>query len=87
MSLLKAMEVLMATFNKYAGKEGDAKTLTKSELTDLLRNEFFGGQIPDKATVEQFFSDLDNDKSGVVDFKEYATFVAALTMVFHECAK
>ncbi|XP_040901172.1 ictacalcin-like [Toxotes jaculatrix] len=79
-----AMAILMATFDKYAGKEGDKTTLTKAELTELLHNELPVGGAPDKAAVESFFSDLDNDKDGVVDFKEYVTFVTALTVIFHK---
>lgn len=37
--LKQAILLLRAVFNKYAGKEGDNRTLTKKELTELLRNE------------------------------------------------
>lgn len=37
--LTQAVEILKATFDKYAGKEGDKSTLTKKELGELLRNE------------------------------------------------
>ncbi|GAA6220216.1 ictacalcin-like [Lates japonicus] len=76
-----AMAILMDTFNRYAGKEGDSKTLTKEELTELLRNELPGAVGSNKAEVDKFFSMLDNDKDGVVDFKEYVTFVTALTVI------
>lgn len=36
----KAMALLISTFDKYSGKEGDKNTLSKEELKDLLQNEF-----------------------------------------------
>ncbi|TKS82097.1 Ictacalcin [Collichthys lucidus] len=76
--LTKALAMLQATFDKYAGKDGDSNTLSKAELADLLHKELPFGESIDKAKVDNFFSMLDNDKDGVVDFTEYVTFVTAL---------
>ncbi|KAK2844614.1 hypothetical protein Q5P01_011273 [Channa striata] len=38
--LSEAVEMLKATFKKYAEKEGQKNTLTKGELAELLRQEF-----------------------------------------------
>lgn len=35
----KAMALLISTFDKYSGKEGDKNTLSKEELKELLQNE------------------------------------------------
>ncbi|XP_028281783.1 protein S100-A6-like [Parambassis ranga] len=70
----QAIILLRTTFDKYAGKEGDKHTLTKKELTELLRNEL------STAEVETFFQMLDEDQDGVVNFQEYATFVATLSV-------
>lgn len=35
-----AMSLLIDSFSKYAGKEGDQHTLTKAELKELLQSEF-----------------------------------------------
>nr|XP_019948372.1 PREDICTED: ictacalcin-like [Paralichthys olivaceus] len=78
--ITQAIALLTDTFEKYAGKDGQSKTLTKAELAGLLRNEF-----PEKgnneAVVDNFFSMLDNDSDGVVDFKEFVTFVTALAVM------
>lgn len=37
--LPQAMAMLISTFHKYSGKEGDKLTLSKGELKDLLTNE------------------------------------------------
>lgn len=38
--LLSAMKICKDVFQRHAGKEGDNKTLTKKELSDLLREQF-----------------------------------------------
>merc|ERR1739838_512399 len=81
-TLLKAMSDLKSVFDKYAGKDGDNKTLSKAELTVLLRTELPGAGS--KAEMDKFFSMLDHDKDGVVDFTEYVTFVASLTVIINE---
>ncbi|XP_071326006.1 ictacalcin-like [Trachinotus anak] len=79
--LVGAMAALLTVFNEYAGKDGDEKTLTRAELIELLHNEFPVTGDSNKAEVDEFFSMLDGDKDGVVDFKEYVTFVTALTVL------
>lgn len=39
---MQAIALLRATFDQYAGKDGDKNTLSKAELSELLRNEFPG---------------------------------------------
>ncbi|XP_023264702.1 ictacalcin-like [Seriola lalandi dorsalis] len=79
--LVQAMAILMDTFQKYSGKEGDKDTLTKAELTEMLHKELPGAGDSNKAAVDNFFSMLDNDKDGIVDFTEYVTFVTAITVL------
>lgn len=43
--LSQAIDLLKATFDKYAGKEGDKNTLTKRELSELLRSELPSGGV------------------------------------------
>lgn len=77
--LMQAMALLQATFDKYAGKDGDKNTMSKAELSELLREELLQGGS--KASADNFFSMLDGDKDGLVDFKEFVTFVTALTLI------
>ncbi|CAL9691659.1 unnamed protein product [Knipowitschia caucasica] len=82
----QAMALLISTFNKYSGKEGDKYTLSKSELKELLQNEFGDslGKVSDKAALDNIFKDLDADKNDSVDFKEFSTLVVCLTQMCHE---
>ena len=81
--LITALALLRATFDEYAGKEGDSKTLTKAELSKLLHKELPGGSL-NKAEMEEFFKNLDVDKNGVVDFTEYVTFAATLSVLMSQ---
>ncbi|XP_044028413.1 ictacalcin-like [Siniperca chuatsi] len=82
----KAMELLIKSFSKYAGKEGDKHTLSKAELRELLQNELGDllGKANDKAAVDRIFKDLDTNKDNSVDFNEFGNMVFCLTRMCHE---
>nr|XP_055066497.1 ictacalcin-like [Misgurnus anguillicaudatus] len=84
--LQKAMASLIAVFYKYSGKEGDKKTLSKGELKDLLTAEMGDviGKSTDQAALDKIFKDLDANRDGTVDFQEYVTLVACITMMCNE---
>ncbi|XP_048116553.1 protein S100-P-like [Alosa alosa] len=79
----KAMGTLIEIFQEYAGKEGDAKTMSKGELKTLLSNEFHLNleDAKDKAASDKLFKDLDVNADGKVDFTEFVSFVAAVTVL------
>ncbi|XP_052002855.1 ictacalcin-like [Xyrauchen texanus] len=82
----QGMVMLIEAFHKYSGKEGDKNTLTKAELKDMLTAELgdFLGKTSDKAALDKIFKDLDANADGTVDFQEYVTLVACITMICHE---
>ncbi|XP_058242113.1 ictacalcin-like isoform X1 [Hemibagrus wyckioides] len=84
--LQQGMGILIATFHKYSGKEGDKLTLSKGELKDLLNNEMkdMFPKCTDQAALDKIFKNLDANADGVVDFQEYATLVACVTMKCNE---
>ena len=47
-AIMQAMVLIKATFDKYAGKEGDIDTLTKNEVAELLRSEIPGTSVSRK---------------------------------------
>ncbi|XP_031151901.1 ictacalcin-like [Sander lucioperca] len=89
----KAMALLIDSFGKYAGKEGDNMTLSKAELKELLQNELGDilGNANDKAAVDHIFKSLDANQDNSVDFKEFVSMVSSLTVMchqyFHQSAK
>ncbi|XP_008278606.1 ictacalcin-like [Stegastes partitus] len=86
-----AMKLLIKAFHKYSGKEGDASTLTKGELKDLLQTELAGfiGKSTDKAGIDKIYSNLDSNSDGLVDFTEYVTLVCSITTLCNDylCGK
>nr|XP_046182826.1 ictacalcin-like isoform X1 [Oncorhynchus gorbuscha] len=82
----QAMSLLIASFHKYSGKEGDKLTLSKAELKELLQAELgeMLGKASDKSAVDRIFKDLDSNKDNTVDFKEYVTLVSCLTVMCNE---
>ncbi|KAM9489115.1 ictacalcin-like [Clarias gariepinus] len=84
--LMQAMAMLIDVFYKYSGKEGDKCTLSKGELKELINTEMGdpGKSASNQAQVEKIFKDLDANADGVVDFQEYVTLVACITMACNE---
>ncbi|KAF4103261.1 ictacalcin-like [Onychostoma macrolepis] len=84
--LQKAMVMLIDTFHKYSGKEGDKTTLSKGELKELLSTQMADilGKANDQAALDKIFKDLDANADGTVDFQEYVTLVACITMICND---
>nr|XP_043909368.1 ictacalcin-like [Solea senegalensis] len=82
----EAMALLIKTFDKYSRKEGDANTLNKAELKELLENEFGNmlGKANDKAALDRIFDELDRNKDNSVDFGEFVNLVCCLTQMCHD---
>uniref|UniRef100_A0AAQ4P971 EF-hand domain-containing protein n=1 Tax=Gasterosteus aculeatus aculeatus TaxID=481459 RepID=A0AAQ4P971_GASAC len=77
--LIAAMGIIRNVFDKYAGEEGDKETLTKKELSKLLREQI-GEELSSKE-VDEFFDNLNEDGDSVISYQEYITFVAMLMSV------
>ncbi|XP_066062684.1 protein S100-A4-like [Chamaea fasciata] len=84
--LEQALALMVTTFHKYSGKEGDKYKLSKAELKELLNKELpvFGSKQMDEAEFKRLMNDLDHNKDSEVDFKEYVCFLACITMGFNE---
>ncbi|NXW52689.1 S10A4 protein, partial [Nyctiprogne leucopyga] len=87
--LEQALTVMVTTFHKYSGKEGDKYKLSKMELKELLNKELpvFGSKQMDEVEFKRLMNDLDHNKDNEVDFKEYACFLACITMGFNDFFK
>ncbi|RVE62709.1 hypothetical protein OJAV_G00159710 [Oryzias javanicus] len=85
-TLENAMQLMIQTFHKYSGNEGDKYTLSKAELKELLTTELgnYLGNAQDKEAVEKVMKDLDSNNDGEVDFTEFIILVGALTVACND---
>ncbi|XP_041932635.1 S100 calcium binding protein S isoform X2 [Alosa pseudoharengus] len=85
-NLESAMQMLIKTFHKYSGKEGDKYTLSRGELRELLTEELgnYLGSAQDKDAVEKVMNDLDSNNDGEVDFTEFIILMGALTVACND---
>ncbi|NXK96595.1 S10A4 protein, partial [Formicarius rufipectus] len=83
--LEQALAVIVATFHKYSGNEGDKYKLSKSELKEMLMKELpsFSKQTSE-ASLQQLMSNLDCNSDSEVDFQEYVTFLACMAMMCND---
>ncbi|XP_005062486.1 PREDICTED: protein S100-A4-like [Ficedula albicollis] len=83
--LEQALAVVVATFHKYSGKEGDKYKLNKAELQELLLKELpsFSKQTSE-ASLQQLMNSLDCNSDSEVDFQEYVTFLACMAMMCND---
>ncbi|XP_059195435.1 protein S100-A6-like [Centropristis striata] len=79
--LLIAMVATKEVFDEYAKKDGDARSLSKAEVSELLHKEM--GFPKDSAEAAQFFEKLDEDKNGVVSYQEYIALAGALLFMMN----
>ncbi|CAJ1086608.1 protein S100-A1-like [Xyrichtys novacula] len=88
--LLFSMELLFGVFQNYAERDGDAETLSKSELKELLQAELPGflekctsKEQNIQETAKQLILDLDQDGDGKMNFSEFVIFISAFILTIH----
>ncbi|KAM9368514.1 protein S100-A4-like [Phaethornis superciliosus] len=85
--LEQSLAVMVSTFHKYSGKEGDKYKLSKTELKEMLMKElpsFSVSRQTSEASLQQLMSNLDSNSDSEVDFQEYVTFLACMAMMCND---
>ncbi|XP_029360630.1 protein S100-G-like [Echeneis naucrates] len=70
---------LTALFYKYASKDGDASTMTKKEVDEMLKCEF--PAFYEESKESDVISALDQDKDGKMSMAEFMILISALSCV------
>ncbi|XP_026172794.1 protein S100-Z-like [Mastacembelus armatus] len=88
-NLGRVMDELILVFHKYSGKEGNKYKLSKTELRTLLETELLGSQADcqDALEVDKTLKNLDQNKDNEVDFEEFVSLVAMLTIARNKSSK
>ncbi|XP_010169622.1 protein S100-A4 [Antrostomus carolinensis] len=83
--LEQALAVIVSTFHKHSGNEGDKYKLNKTELKEMLMKELpsFSKQTSE-TSLQQLMSHLDCNSDNEVDFQEYVTFLACMAMMCND---
>ncbi|NXP77827.1 S10A4 protein, partial [Ramphastos sulfuratus] len=83
--LEQSLAVVVSTFHKYSGKEGDKYKLSKQELKEMLTKELpsFSSQASE-SSLQKLMSNLDCNSDNEVDFQEYVTFLACMAMMCND---
>ncbi|KAK2906840.1 hypothetical protein Q8A67_005825 [Cirrhinus molitorella] len=84
--LENCLGTIIEVFHKYSSKEGDKYKLKKTELKELLTNEFptLTEHVKDQATMDSLMESLDTDGDSECDFQEFMTFITMVTICCHE---
>ncbi|XP_078526252.1 protein S100-A2-like [Lissotriton helveticus] len=87
MHLEELCGAMIQTFKKYSGADGKDGELNQEELSKLLKEEFpslsASGKDEEMAKEAMKMMDLDGDQK--VSFREFAIFLATLSMLMEEC--
>ncbi|XP_035245207.1 protein S100-B-like isoform X2 [Anguilla anguilla] len=84
--LENSIMIIIHVFHKYSKSKS---TLKKTDLKDLINNEMshFIMNIQDKETLDQVFTDLDQNGDLEIDFQEFIALVAMVTSACHDLTK
>uniref|UniRef100_UPI00398F4206 protein S100-A1-like n=1 Tax=Pristiophorus japonicus TaxID=55135 RepID=UPI00398F4206 len=80
------MATIMGLFHKYAGEQGDKNKLNRNEFKTLINKQLPGmmKNIHDPAGLDKIMKSLDHDQDDEVDFAEFVTMVATITLCCQE---
>uniref|UniRef100_A0A8C6VGY4 Protein S100 n=1 Tax=Naja naja TaxID=35670 RepID=A0A8C6VGY4_NAJNA len=84
----RCIESLLAVFQRYAGKDGDSKTLSKKEFGVFMDTELasFTKNQKDPGVVDRMMRKLDMNSDGKLDFSEFLNLIGGLAAAVHEVA-
>ncbi|NXS51628.1 S10AB protein, partial [Brachypteracias leptosomus] len=82
----RCIESLLALFQRYAGHEGDAHTLSKREFRSFMNTELaaFTKNQKDPSTIDRMMKKLDINSDGQLNFQEFLNLIGGIAVACHE---
>ncbi|XP_054149603.1 protein S100-A11-like [Melozone crissalis] len=82
----RCIESLLAVFQRYAGREGDACTLSKREFRAFMDTELaaFTKNQKDPGVVDRMMKKLDMNSDGQLDFQEFLNLIGGIAVACHD---
>ncbi|KAL8184722.1 UNVERIFIED_CONTAM: hypothetical protein K2H54_026255 [Gekko kuhli] len=81
----RCIESLLAVFQRYAGRDGDACSLSKKEFLTFMNTELasFTKNQKDPGVVDRMMKKLDMNNDGQLDFGEFLNLIGGLAQACH----
>ncbi|XP_061461890.1 protein S100-A11 [Rhineura floridana] len=81
----RCIESLLAVFQRYAGRDGDASALTKKEFLTFMNTELasFSKSQKDPAILDRMMKKLDMNCDGKIDFGEFLNLIGGMAQACH----
>uniref|UniRef100_A0A8C9P5R8 Protein S100 n=1 Tax=Spermophilus dauricus TaxID=99837 RepID=A0A8C9P5R8_SPEDA len=85
-TLEEHLEGIVNIFHQHSAHVGDFDTLSKSELRKLITRDLANTikNTQDQATIDRIFQDLDDNKDGEVNFREFLLLIASVLETTHK---
>ncbi|NWV04584.1 S10AB protein, partial [Ptilonorhynchus violaceus] len=82
----RCIESLLAVFQRYAGRDGDPRSLSKREFLAFMNTELaaFTKNQKDPGVVERMMKKLDLNSDGKLDFQEFLNLIGGVAVACHD---
>ncbi|KAM8813496.1 protein S100-A11 [Rhynchonycteris naso] len=82
----RCIESLIAVFQKYAGKDSNSYTLSKTEFLTFMNTELaaFTKNQKDPGVLDRMMKKLDLNCDGQLDFQEFLNLIGGMAIACHE---
>ncbi|XP_060112046.1 protein S100-A11-like [Heteronotia binoei] len=81
----RCIESLLAVFQRYAGRDGNATSLSKKEFLTFMNTELasFTKNQKDPGVLDRMMKKLDMNNDGQLDFGEFLNLIGGLAQACH----
>ncbi|XP_011375997.1 protein S100-A11 isoform X2 [Pteropus vampyrus] len=82
----RCIESLIAVFQKYAGRDGNRNSLSKTEFLTFMNTELaaFTKNQKDPGVLDRMMKKLDTNRDGQLDFQEFLNLIGGLAVACHD---